>query len=351
MRLKTWCVAVVFAVAACGQVPQSSAAPSSSSDVVATLPPASASPSSTAPTPLAPSPSPTSALNSPTPAVGLTLNCKLPVVYQGDHVGWLTFPGGIFADDPKSVPGLQNHMPSFDSAIDAWVPVEPRFIGPDGTHFVDQGQTLDGPVYLVDARTGVRKLILSSEGPSPLQAWSVLKYESTGVYMTVVDYNNREGIPGAAPGLWVLDPTTGHTALVEGSHYWSAVADGIAWAVDYSSASTNLIRLDLASGTVSRVYSAASFGLLSPTPDGDVLIGYEDQGGSPHLAIVGPSHPFTPLALPPNFGGWWDPVLLANPGVWIPENHGILLFTKAEGLKMMATSPSGDPYYPAGGCW
>ncbi|HEY8815733.1 MAG TPA: hypothetical protein VIP57_11605 [Candidatus Dormibacteraeota bacterium] len=290
-------------------------------------------------------------MSSPTPVVAAALSCKLPVVYQGNHVGWLTFPGGTFADDPKSVPGLQNHMPSFDSAIGIWVPVEPRFVGPDGTHFVDQGQTLDGPVYLVDARTGGRRLILSTEGPIRLQAWSVLKYESTGVYMTVIDYNRPEGIPGEAPGLWVLDPNTGHIALVEGKHYWRAVADGIAWGVDYTSASTNLIRLDLASGIVSRVYSSASFGLLSPTPDGDVVIGFEDQSGSPQLAIVGPSHPYSPLVLPSNFGAWWDGSLLAHPGVWIPGSQGVALFTNAEGLTMMASSPSGDPYYPVGGCY
>jgi hypothetical protein len=334
MTAKTWCVAVVFVVAACGQAPQSSAAPSRS-----------ASPLSTAPTTQAPSPSPSPDLSSPTSPLGPVLKCKLPVVYQGDHVGWLTFPGGTFADDPKSVPGLQNHMPSFDSAIGVWVPVEPRFIGPDGTHFVDQGQTLDGSVYLVDARTGSRKLILATEGPSRLQRWSVLKYESSGVYMTSVDYNHPEGIPGEAPGLWVLNPHTGHTALVEGKHYWRVIANGMAWGMEDTGAAVNIIRLDLASGTVSRVYSSAAYVLLSPTPEGNALIGSEDGSG---IAIVGPSQPFASVVVPPEFTFSTDS-LLADPGVWIGSN-GIWLYTKAEGLRMMASSPSGDPYDPAGGC-
>src|ERR1700716_1352130 len=107
------------------------------------------------------------------PDTSLTLTCRLPVnspTYPGDpRGGWITFPGGKFERDPASLPiRLQSHVPSYDRAIKAWVPVEYRYVAPSGASYVlTQDQSLPDPsaFYLVDVKTGTRRRILAGDGP------------------------------------------------------------------------------------------------------------------------------------------------------------------------------------------
>jgi hypothetical protein len=295
--------------------------------------------------PVTPTRSPLST-QSPSPPTGVasTLNCRLPVISptsSADPVpgGWITFPGGQFTRDPTSLPGrLQSHVPSYDRATGRWVPVEYTNVAPDGASYVLHGDSSleTNGFYLVDARTGSRRLLLASDGPLQAPAsWTVIEYASVGVYLWSTGIRT-------VPGLWLLDPLTGKVRLVDGSHYWEMVGGGAAWAIDPPSgapASTYTVyRLDLATGAVTTWYQTNTpVGLLSPTPDGDVLITYGDRS-SAQLGLITASNQLIPLAVPRRiYVGTQG--YLSSPGVWIPlQPGGLALYLKGEGVSIMATS-------------
>src|SRR5579864_3887616 len=162
--MKGLALAAVLSLAACTGGPQPAA--TSSSSAAATVTQSSAS----APT---------------------TLSCRLPVISPttGSEPpgGWISFPGGQFTRDPASLPGrLESHVPSFDRATGRWVPVEANNVAPDGATYVLHGDPSlpTNGFYLVDARTGVRRLVLSEDGPpQALGSWTVVKYAREGVYL------------------------------------------------------------------------------------------------------------------------------------------------------------------------
>jgi hypothetical protein len=175
-------------------------------------------------------------------------------------------------------------------------------------------------------------------------------YSTEGVYLTAV--GGSSDVPEPIPGLWLLDPQTSRVALIEGSHFWATAANGAAWAVDPPSTadgSYTVYRLDLASGQIASWYqSKTSIGLLSPTADGGLLIRYE-VGGLEGLAVLAGPDLFMPLDLSPDFGGE-DGGHLGQPGIWISLTNGVALYAKGEGLRIMARSPYGYSFFPAGGC-
>ncbi len=79
------------------------------------------------------------------PDARASLSCRLPVISPttpGDPVpgGWITFPSGNFERDPASLPiRLQAHVPSYDRAIKAWLPVEYRYVAPSGASYILTG--------------------------------------------------------------------------------------------------------------------------------------------------------------------------------------------------------------------
>src|SRR5579872_1963898 len=128
---------------------------------------------------------------SSSPGEASTLSCRLPVISPTTGAeppgGWISFPGGQFTRDPASLPGrLQSHVPSYDRAIGRWVPVEANNVAPDGATYILHGDSSlpTNGFYLVDARTGVRRLVLSADGPpQALGSWTVVQYASEGVYL------------------------------------------------------------------------------------------------------------------------------------------------------------------------
>jgi len=287
----------------------------------------------------------------PTPIGGVAdnLTCRLPVVSptpQDDPApgGWVTFPGGAFVRDQTSLPGrLATHIPSYDRSLGIWVPVESNNVAPDGaTYVLTNENSLQNPsaFYLVDAKTGIRRLLLSRTGPTKTSSWKVVKYASEGIYLYAVS----QGMESSVPGLWLVDPQTGGVRLVDGSRYWSVISGGTAWALDppvYSPGDlTKVYRLDITTGKVSLAYQARTqVNLLSPTPEGDLLIAYGDMA-SPKLGLLVAPNSFIPIEVPSNF-----PIFtarLARPGVWIAlfgeGLNGIALYVKGEGVKVMAFS-------------
>jgi hypothetical protein len=286
---------------------------------------------------------------SPSPSVGIAANltCRLPVVSAAGPGeppgGWVTFPGGQFVRDPASlsVRGDAN-LPSYDRAIGAWVPVELEKVSPDGGSYVLTSYNSTPPLYLVDAKTGSRELILPAdrEGPILGSVWKVIQYANEGIYL----WTGNGGMEMPVPGLWLLDPKTGVVKLVDGSHYWGKVSGGFAWALDEAgtrASASKVYRLDLSTGQVSTLYeSKTDIALLSPTPDGEILIDY-GQIGSPRLALLAGAGAFVPVDTPPAF----PPVFSARPapqGVWIAVYgelwSGIALYVKGQGVTIMARS-------------
>jgi hypothetical protein len=255
-------------------------------------------------------------------------------------------------------------MPSYDWAIGAWVPVEQNYVAPDGATYVLEmsGPQVNPPVghaiYIVDAKSGQRRLVLSTEGPGPGLYWSDYtpglgapdNSATEGVYLTAL--GGGSDVPEPVPGLWLLDPLTSSVRLIEGSHYWDVIGDGFAWAADSPAGGTvtKIYRLDLATGQAIVWYeSKKSVRLISPTAEGGVLIGYGEQEGQGQLAVLDASHALTLLDSPPNFGADWGSIL-AQPGVWIAVDGGVALYMKGAGVRVMALSSTGNVIYPAGAC-
>ena len=256
--------------------------------------------------------------------------------------GWVTFPYGDFALDPSG--GSDG---SYDWTVHSWLP---GMIAPDGLSYVLQTDPTS-PILLVDARTGSRKVILSTIGPSALHSWAPIAYASQGVYMGSLDWSGPEGIPRGAPGLWLLDPLSRTVRQIDNIHYWVGTAGGFAWAMDdpgyVGGTTTKVYRLDLTTGeTIAWYESKVTIRLLSPTPEGELLVGYGDPD---RPALLSASHVFTPMDWPPGFGGdyGWT---VAQPGIWIAEANGVAFYAKGFAIRLMAANLDGGIFFPAGGC-
>jgi hypothetical protein len=101
--------------------------------------------------------------------------------------GWITFPGGQFERDPATLANRLNaHVPSYDRAIKAWVPVEYRYVAPSGDSYIlTNDASLPDPsaFYLVEVRTGTRRLVLGDGPPQAPGSWMVVNFAGAGVYL------------------------------------------------------------------------------------------------------------------------------------------------------------------------
>ena len=246
----------------------------------------------------------------------------------------------------------QETLPSYDHAIGAWVPVEPEKVAPDGASYVLTSYNSSPPLYVVDAKTGNRRLILPQEREGPIQGsvWKVVQYASEGIYL----WTGNGGMEIPVPGLWLLNPETGVVRLVDGSHYWGKVQRDVAWGLDEPNtraSASKVYRLDLRTGKVSTVYeSKTQITLLSPTPEGEMLIDY-GKTGTPQLALLAGPGSFVPVELPPGFPSIYN-ARMAKPGVWLAVFgsawSGIALYLKGEGVTIMAVNHDSKPGVPAG---
>jgi hypothetical protein len=307
-----------------------------------------------------PKSTPTATATTVSPDPASALHCRLPVIspYTSGVPpgGWITFPGGQFERDPASSANrLNSHVPSYDRAINGWVPVEYRYVAPSGDSYIltnDAALPDPSAFYLVDVRTGKRRLVLGDGPPQAPGSWMVVNFAGAGVYLW------SAGIQ-TVPGLWLLDPGTGKVRLVDGSHYWRMVANGVAWALDPEPSSGSgqkqgVFRLDIASGHVERWYEAdlpvagpSPVSMLSPDSDGHVLIEIGSDSAPRLGLIVGPGQ-FRPLDVPAGF-----PVVnegyLQNPGLWLSlRGGGLALYTTSDGVRIMTRQT--DIFDVAGAC-
>ena len=254
----------------------------------------------------------------------------------------MTLPGGAFARDPDSLPGrLTAHVPSYDRAFSRWVPVEYESVAPDGASYILHNEaSLPKPndFYLVDVKTGARTFALSGDGPPQAPAsWTIVRYAKEGVYLW------STGIE-TVPGLWLLDPRSGVVSLVDGSHYWSQVAVGAAWALDppfgAPAVTYHIYRLDLTTRAVATWYEGSTpIGLLSPTPDGDVLVSLGENGAG-RLELLASPNQLVPLDVPPDFPQIYVAYMTA-PGVWLPFPQGGLgLYERGPGVRVISRDVS-----------
>jgi len=287
---------------------------------------------------------------SPSPAT-FDLTCRLPVTGDSESArnrGWITFPGGQFTPDPS-----KQSNGSYDWAINAWVPVEQNYVASDGATYVfERAGPVADTIYLVSAKTGNRRVILSTQGPAPRTYWAgVTQYSSGHAYLLTV--GGSSDAPSNLPGLWVLDALTGRLHVIGSTHLWELVGRGFAWALEddsYNGGGMTVFRLDLTTGhSISWYHSKAYLTLLSPTPDGELLVGYGQNG---RLALLDESRALTLLDWPQGYDGS-DPVWsLAQPGTWLTEttSANLDLYVKAGGVRRMVGSPYLGPLYPAGDC-
>jgi hypothetical protein len=247
-------------------------------------------------------------------------------------------------------------VPSYDRAINAWLPVENRYVAPSGDRYILTGDPSipnASGFYLVDVKTGARRLVLSGDGPPQAPgSWTVVEFAGAGAYLW------SAGIQ-TVPGLWLLDPGTGTVRLVDGSHYWRMVANGVAWALDPepgpgSSQKQSVFRLDIATGHVARWYETdlpasgiSPISLLAPDTEGHVLMVIGDQL-PPRLGLLTGADQFQRLALPLDFPAINDGYL-RSPGVWLAlRGGGLALYTKSDGVRIMTRQT--DIFDISGGC-
>jgi hypothetical protein len=290
------------------------------------------------------------------PGTASTLSCRLPVISPTAALeppgGWITFPSGDFARDPSSLHGrLQAHVPSYDQALGYWVPVERRYVAPDGNSYILQNDSsLPSPndLFVVDAKNGKRRLVLSAGGPAAAPgSWQVVAYANEGVYLW------SQGMK-EIPGLWLLNPATGGVRLLDAGHYWGMVAGGVAWALEpvsgASSKHTALYQLNLGTHKVTKWYeSNAPLRLLAPTPDGGVLIADGEYGSALVELLVAPDQAM-PTEQPPGIG-YVEEAFQAEPGIWLPlpiPGGGLALYTKESGMKIVTQTT--EVFSVAGGC-
>jgi hypothetical protein len=132
---------------------------------------------------------------------------------------------------------------TYDWILHRWLPVRPQFVSPDGTHYVYTQFGESNRIHIVDIATGSDQVVFQ-EG-----RFVATGYERLGVTLVHIGPQiTQMGQEALEPdGVWLLDPTTGHTHQVNAdAKYWGDVSSGFAWRREGSS----LLRLDLSTGDV-----------------------------------------------------------------------------------------------------
>lgn len=290
------------------------------------------------------------------------LSCQLPLATtdnsgQIQQAGFLTFPSGTFAPDPRGAikPKAMGDGVAFDRGYNKWLPVSWRLVSDDGSHYVyadypNPDPTASGAhsvIHIVSVSTGVDR-VLTQTGQ-----YIIMDYGGNGVYLT----QWVGGHDGPGPQIqWKLNPSTGAvTTLPGGAKYGYWVAGGAGWRTDYNTADptvhdgptggNRLIRVDLATG-------AETTWLYQQGADWVQVMGF-DLKGRP-IVVVGVGTQLTVWLLTDashrarittgtaNYG--W--ALGDSNGIWLSGVDGTYLYTTTNGLQKM--SATGGQI--AGGC-
>lgn len=304
-----------------------------------------------------PSPSPSYVAVSPTPAAtaGTALNCRLPVAgymsgatnvtpeTQVGAGGFVEFPSGNYTPVAAS-------DKSYLASADAWLPVSPESISPDGKTYVQvESRTKANPsvpvttLYLVDVKTGTKRVLLKS---SEREAVYALSWISEGIYAIVFRLNS-----GEATRLIHIDPATGASQAVAGSDLpngaFGEIIGDAAWGTSQIFANgppVRLLRLGLRDGKVTVWYE-------NPTPF--VIVGFDADNhpiiatfnfavGSSQVTLV--TAPLKTSRIETTGGSF-----LTDRPVWVTDSHGtwmagldgtIWLYSSGAGLRKVASVPA-----------
>jgi hypothetical protein len=300
--------------------------------------PAGAGPITPAASPSASSVASASRVASPTPspAVSVLGNCRLPVATVDSGVGWLDVPGGTFKPDPTSVGHINPHDGSiaWNPAIASWVPAHPESLSPDGTRYVaaDTSVTID----IVDARSGSTIAAIPPKYQSDLGVFFILGYTPTAIYLGQTGKN-------PAPGLWKVDTSSWALSRVtsEGAT-WSVVDGSIVWgALDGAAGYGGIARVDTSTGVVQEVrppyeiqFDLAIAGLagsgvlvvsLPSLQSAEVV----NSDGASQAVVIPPTIDGSDLGFPFQDG----------PDILFASNVGLVAYDPNHGFQLLVTRP------------
>lgn len=205
--------------------------------------------------------------------------------------GFLHFPGGAFARDPRAdmVPddtrppaGLTRMLRTtvqpylfgtsngiygeitYDRPAGRWLPVARAQVSPDGLRYaytellplpgdILGGATTGGRIHIADVRSGSDQVVYSYSGRQPL---SVVSFAQEGVYIGRGCAGVEVAVPGAcAPEAFTLlrlNATTGEVTKVSDRRGSWVIARGFAWMTTLEGGAdqpNQLLRIDLSTGS------------------------------------------------------------------------------------------------------
>ena len=367
--MKRWPAILALGLMTCSQAPNVPVAKTTPTVSASEASSPTAAPSETA----SPSASVTPA-GTPSPDLPLTtvdFSCRLPVVrsiypnYQG---GFITFPGGAFAFDPRGgirsddqgvlstdvTPVLHGSLttsvgqPFYDLAQGRWIPAGAAQSTPDGSVYAyatwDPSQANVAVVHVVDVASATDRTFRLTM-PVVAMGFTVADFDSTGVLLLS---NNFEQLPD---GVWAMNTSSGAVQrLVEVRHVF-AVRGGYAWAAAIDprdpsppelrrsgTPSDSVVRVDLRSGAqtvwfyrpgkeVSLTgFDAAARPIVQDYDPNDTT-GYTETwlAGDPAGAtLIYAGHLY--LALPQGDGN----------RIWFGGGPSVYLYTSSDGLRKVA---------------
>ncbi len=206
--------------------------------------------------------------------------------------------------------------------------------------------------YLVDVRTGTRRLVLGTGPPQAPGSW--IGRQLCRRRRLSLECRNTDSARAMVAGSrnWQGPACRREPLLAHGSQRCGV---GPILSLRRDRAKSKVVfRLDIASGHVERWYEAdlpvadpSPVSMLSPDADGHVLI---EIGGdsAPRLGLVVGPDQFRPLDVPVGFPVVSD-AYLQNPGVWLSlRGGGLALYTASDGVRIMTRQT--DIFDLAGGC-
>lgn len=181
--------------------------------------------------------SPPSSTPSPLPpAVGLPVQCRLPVYWWDsdtstqDHAGFVIFPGGQLVED-RSAPSGANYLFFYDRVYAKWIFASRDEVSPDGREYAyAEGDPISGnysgKLHVVNVATGTDRVIYANSSLVP----TVVQFSAEGIYFT-----DDKG-EGFQEGLWLIAPQGGVPRQINSTIFEPKVANGAAWGLAFNAA-------------------------------------------------------------------------------------------------------------------
>ena len=294
-------------------------------------------------------------------------DCKLPVFTSTPSKtqgGFLSLRDGAVIDDPsggfvaegdlsrsQAAPILSGHLPaSYDRPAGRWVPALDRATSADGSRYayIEYLQPGQSNLHVVDVATGLDRTMTLPSGP-----WGLIGWTTDGIYI----HASYEGI---GPGLWLVNPDSGHVRKIFSDSVVHVVSGRVAWIAARNNAdplpeppgiggSTNEIQSrDLNTlVTTTWMYRSGSDLYVTGAGNGSIVVSGRDQTSSYLWVLSDPGQaqavtvPDTSEAVPSTSAMVAD----AN-GWWVGSLDGLYLWTARTGAILVSESPAA----PAGTC-